>query len=208
VGTLTLGAASTYTGKTTVTGGTLALGTNGSIANSSEIALNGGNFNVSAVTGFSTGASQLLTGNGGSITGNITVNGTMAIGNSPGTMTFNNDLTLGAASISNFEFTVGSFTLGSFDLALGGDGIQGVTFGGTLNLLFDSGETYANGSVKIFDFENYSSDFTTVSFSGLGVGQTATFDASTGFVTVVPEPQAALLGSLGVLALLRRRRNR
>jgi autotransporter-associated beta strand protein len=206
-GTLTLSGANTYTGKTTVTGGSLALASGSSIANSSEIALNGGNFNVSAVAGFSLGASQSLTGHNGSVTGDITVNGTLAIGNSPGTMTFNDDLTLGAASISNFEFTVGSFTLGSFDLALGGDGIQGVTFGGTLNLLFDSGETYTSGSsVKIFDFENYGSDFTTVNFSGLGEGQTAAFDALTGYVTVVPEPEAALLGGIGMLGLLRRRR--
>ncbi|MES2982019.1 MAG: autotransporter-associated beta strand repeat-containing protein [Verrucomicrobiota bacterium] len=205
-GTLTLGAANTYTGKTTVTAGTLALGSGGSIANSTEIALNGGNFNVTAVPGFTIGANQSLTGNG-SITGDITVSGNLAIGASPGTMTFNNNLTLGGGSTSDFEFTLSSFTLGSFDLAVGGDGSQEVVFGGLLNLLFDSGETYANNSsVQIFDFETYGGDFT-VNFSGLGAGQSATFDSGTGFVTIIPEPGSVLMSCVGLaLVLLRRRR--
>ena len=133
--------------------------------------------------------------------------GTLAIGNSPGTMTFNDDLTIGASAVSNLELTDIAFGSGTYDLAQGGDGLQTVTFGGTLNLLF-SGGTYANNSsVQIFDFENYSGDFTTVNFSGLGSGQSAVFDASTGFVTVIPEPGAALLGGLGMLVRLRRRRN-
>lgn len=137
----------------------------------------------------------------------ISVNGTLAIGNSPGTMTFNNDLTIGSSAISDFEFTHIALGLGTYDLAESGTGSQTVTFGGTLNLIF-SGGTYAdNSSVQIFDFENYDGDFTTVNFSGLGEGQSAVFNASTGFVTVVPEPGAALLGGLGMLALLRRRRN-
>lgn len=207
-GTTTLTNTNTYTGTTSVTAGTLALGANGSIANSSEIALNGGNFNVSAVAGFSTGASQTLTGNGGSVTGDITVNGTLAIGSSPGSMTFNDDLTIGGSAVSNFELTDIAFGLGTYDLAQGGAGTQAVTFGGTLNLLF-SGGTYANNtSVQIFDFETYGGGFTTVNFSGLGAGQSAVFNASTGFVTVIPEPgPAALFGGLGVLALLRRRRH-
>ena len=185
----------------------MALGATGSIANSSEIALNGGNFNVSAVAGFSTGASQALTGSG-SITGDITVGGMLAIGNSPGTITFNDDLTLGAAAVSNFELTNIAVGLGTYDLAQGGIDTQSVTFGGTLNLFF-SGGTYANNtSVQIFGFENYSGGFTTVNFSGLAEGQSALFNDSTGFVTVIPEPgPAALVGGFGLLVLLRRRRD-
>lgn len=205
-GTLTLTNTNTYTGKTTVTGGSLALGSAGSIATSSEIALNGGNFNVSAVSGFSTGASQILSGNGGSVTGDIIVNGTLAIGSSPGTMTFNDDLTISGSAVSNFEITDISFGVSTYDLAQSGIGSQTVTFGGSLNLLF-SGGTYANNStVQIFSFENYVGNFASVNFSGLGAGQSAVFDSSTGFVTVVPETEAALLGGIGMLVLLRRRR--
>lgn len=206
-GTTTLTNTNTYTGKTTVSGGSLALGATGSIANSSEITLNGGNFNVSAVAGYSIGSTQTLSGNGGSVTGDIIVNGTLAIGSSPGTMTFNDDLTIGGSAVSNFEFADIAFGLGTYDLAQSGIGSQTVTFGGTLNLFF-SGGTYANNSsVQIFNFENYAGNFTTVNFSGLGVGQSAVFDSSSGFVTVVPEPQAALLGGVGMLLLLRRRRS-
>jgi hypothetical protein len=206
-GTTTLTNTNTYTGKTTVTGGTLALGASGSIATSSEISLNGGNFNISAVAGYSIGAAQTLSGNGGSVTGDITVNGTLAIGNSPGAMTFNNNLTIGSSAISNFELTDIAFGLGTYDLAQSGIGSQTVTFGGTLNLFFTGGSYADNSTVQIFNFDNYAGNFTTVNFSGLGVGQSAVFNSSTGFVTVVPEPQAALLGGIGMLALLRRRRN-
>jgi autotransporter-associated beta strand protein len=206
-GTLTLNGVNTYNGKTTVAGGSLALGAGGSIADSSEIALNGGNFNVSAVAGFSTGAAQALTGNGGSVTGSITVNGTLAIGNSAGTMTFNNDLTVGGLAQSNFEITDTSFALGTFDLAQGGDGSQKVTFGGTLNLLFSGGSYADNSTVQIFNFETYDGDFDAVNFSGLGAGQFATFDSSTGFVTVIPEPSISALACVLVGAgILRRRR--
>lgn len=206
-GTLTLNGVNTYSGLTTVSAGSIEIGSTGSIANTSGVALNGGNFNVSAVTGgYALGALQTLSGSG-TVTGDLTVNGTLAIGASPGTITFNDDLTLGGGSVSNFEFTVGAFTAGSFDLALGGASAQTVVFGGTLNLFFDSGETYLdNSSVKIFDFESYSGNFSSVTFTGLGTGQSATFDSSTGFVTVIPEPTAAALGSIGLLFLLRRRR--
>ena len=70
-----------------------------------------------------------------------------------------------------------------------------------------SGGTHANSSVQIFDFESFSGNFTTVNFTGLGVGQSAVFNATTGFVTVIPEPQAALIGGIGMLALLRRCRD-
>ena len=203
---LTLSAANTYTGSTTVNAGTLALSATGSIANSSAVVLNSGNFNVSAVVGgYVLGGSQTLSGSG-SVTGDLTINGTLAIGNSPGTITFNDDLTLGNGSVSNFEFTVGTFSANSY-LALGGAGSQTVSFDGTLNLFFDSGETYLNNSsVKIFDFESYVGSFTSVTYTGLGAGQSAAFDSATGIVTVIPEPGAAALGGLGFLMLLRRRR--
>ncbi len=207
--TVTLSQVHTYTGATTVNAGTLALGAGGSIASSSGIAVNGGNFNVSSVVGYSTGASQFLTGNG-TVIGNITVGGNLAIGASSGigTMTFNNNLALANTSTSDFEFTLSTFTLGSCDLALGGAGAQGVTFDGILDLMFDSGETYANSSsVQIFDFETYAGNFDTVNFSGLGAGQSAIFDSTTGFVTVIPEPGSALLSCIGLpLVFLRRRR--
>ncbi len=204
-GTLTINGISTYTGKTTVSAGTLAIGANGSIANSSEVSLSGGNFNVSAVTNYALGSTQSLTGSG-SVTGDLSINGTLAIGASPGTIAFNNNLTLGLGSVSNFEFTSGGFGAGSFDLAQGGLA-QTVNFGGILNLFFKADETFTHEtSVKIFDFGSYTGNFTAVNVSGLTGDSSATFNSSTGIVTVVPEPTSAVLGGLGLLALLRRRR--
>jgi autotransporter-associated beta strand protein len=208
-GTVTLSGAKTYTGATTVNGGTLALAATGSIANSSGLALNGGNFNVSAVSGgYALGSTQTLTGSG-YVTGDLIVNGTLTIGSSPGTIVFNDNLGLGVNSVSNFEFIDGSFALNSFDLASSGAGTQNVSFGGTLNLFFNGAETFAdNSSVKIFDFEGYSGNFTDLTFSGLGTGQSAQFDSLTGVVTVIPEPSLAMLmGSVGLFFLYSRRRS-
>jgi autotransporter-associated beta strand protein len=205
-GTQTLTGVNTYEGSTTVSQGTLVIGTGGSIANTSTIHISSGaNLDVSAATGFTVGATQSLTGFG-SVKGDISVQGTLGIGASPGTMTFEDDLTLGSNSVSNFE--INGFSAGNYDLAVAAAlGTQNVAFnGGILNLLFQSGFNTA-GSVKIFDFDTYSgSGFTTVNTTGLADGYTATFDITSGVVTVIPEPRAALLGGLGLLMLLRRRR--
>jgi|GEM_PF-2381152 len=158
----------------------------------------------------------LLIGDSGELTGNGTVNsavtvqdgGTLAIGQSPGTMIFNDDLTLEIGSISLFE--INDFGAGLYDLAQGGAGV-GVTFGGTLNLAFATGFNTL-GSVQIFDFESYTGDFLAVNTSGLASGYVAEFDAVNGMVivNVIPEPGTwALLGiGLGVMLLRARVRYR
>ena len=195
-GTLTLTGANTYTGPTKIDGGSLALGAGGSISSSSGVVLNSGNFNVSALGSYTLNS---LTGSG-SVTGDLTV-GNLAIGNSPGEVTFNDDLTL--TTVSTFD--INGFTSGLYDLASGGAGSQTANFGGILNLAFASGFN-TQGSVQIFNFENYNGGFSSVIPTGLADGYTASFNPSNGYVTVVPEPAAALLGGLGLLALLRRRR--
>jgi hypothetical protein len=57
-----------------------------------------------------------------------------------------------------------------------------------------------------------SGSFSAVNTTGLGSGQSATFDAATGYVTIVPEPSSLVLagaGALlcGMLAWRRRRAN-
>ncbi len=200
-GTLTLTAANAHTGDTVISEGTVALGSSGSIANSSVV-LNNGSFNVSALAGGYTIESGTSLSGSGSVSGNLTINGTLAIGSSPGTMNFAGDL--GLNGIADFEITNPALTLGSYDLATG---TGTVNFGGVLNLFFSGGAYADTTSVQLFDFDGgYSGNFTSVTFSGLAGGQSATFDSATGFVTVIPEPATALLGGFGMLLLLRRRR--
>ena len=76
-GSVTLTASNTYTGPTNISSGTLALGWNGSIAQSSTISLSGGaTLDVSQVGGgYGLGSGQTLSG-----TGNYTVNGLLIAG--------------------------------------------------------------------------------------------------------------------------------
>ena len=95
---------------------------------------------------------------------------------------------------------------------LGGDHLirQTVQFGGTLDLTFSSNFSTL-GSVKIFDFENYSGGFDNFSTTGLADGYSATFDSLSGTVNVVPEPSTYALLALAAAGLgahvVRRRRS-
>lgn len=79
-GTLTLSAINSYTGPTTITTGTLALGTTGTLASGIIDVSNGAAFDVSEINGgFYLGSNQTLKGSG-KIIGNITIIGMHAPG--------------------------------------------------------------------------------------------------------------------------------
>ncbi len=185
--TQTLTGANTYTGATTVTVGTLVV--NGSLGNTSTTIGSGGT----------------LMGTG-TIGGTVGVSGTLAPGNSIGTLNFSQTLTL--AGISDFEIDP---TLGlgfNSDLA----NVTGaITYGGTLNVLYGGPNTnFTNGMVfNLFDGASFSGSFSTINLPDLtGTGLIWQNNLLTnGTITVVPEPTAALLGGMGLLALLRRRRD-
>jgi autotransporter-associated beta strand protein len=83
-GTTILTGTSTYTGATMVSSGKLLV--NGSIASSSGVTVDAG----------------ATIGGSGTLSDTV-VNGTLSAGNSPGTLTVDGDLTLGATSVSLFE---------------------------------------------------------------------------------------------------------
>ncbi len=153
----------------------------------------------------------LIIGNGGELTGSGTVNGDvnvqsgglLAIGESPGTMTFNDNLILESGSVSAFE--IDGLTGGLFDLAQGGDGTQTVTFDGTLNLIFGA-DFDLLGDVQLFDFENYLGNFAEINITGLADGYFAEFNALNGVVTVtvIPEPGTWAFVGLGLGAIILR----
>jgi fibronectin-binding autotransporter adhesin len=172
--------------------------------NAGTLLINGGSSGTPGAVNINSGGT--LAGNGtvgGAV--NVASGGTFAPGNSPGTLTLNNNLTLASGSFSNFE--VNGFTSGLFDLAMGGSGNQTVAFGGTLNVTFSG--IVSSGAITIFDFENYSGNFSALNCIGLGGGLTADFDETTGVLTVVPEPSTtALVLGAGILGLLASRRRR
>jgi autotransporter-associated beta strand protein len=217
----TLSGTNTYNGATTINEGTLALGAAGSIDSTSGVALGGGTFDVSAKTGGYT--VNNLTGSG-NVVGGLTVSTELSIGNSPGQINFGGNLTLGTTLVAadfNYEFTGGDTAadLGivSGDLTLDskvflnlfqlGNYTPGDTFTlfayegsliGTFIGLAD-GDTIMDDQLNSWKIE-YAATSAGQNYSGL-VGQTYVN------ITAIPEPNvAALLGALGTLILLRRRR--
>ena len=83
-----------------------------------------------------------------------------------------------------------------------------MTFGGTLNVNNVGGALVNGDTFDLFNWGSTSGTFSAVNLPGLDPGLTWDDTAlyTTGTITVVPEPRAALLGGLGMLALLRRRR--
>ena len=93
------------------------------------------------------------------------------------------------------------------------NGAGSVVFGGILNLAF-SGGTYADGTDVLQIFANSggrSGNFSAVNYTGLAAGQSATFNAATGFITVVPEPSTYAISTIataGLTGLMRWRKRR
>jgi len=195
--------ASTNAGTVNIGSGSAATFSNG-LSSAGSLIVDG------TLTGATTIASGGVLSGSGTMASAVTIGngGTLAIGNSPGTMTFNENLTLDLNSTSLFE--INGFTAGQFDLAQGGVGTQAVTFGGTLSLVFANGFNTL-GDVKIFDFENYSGSFAGFNSTGLADGYTASFNEANGLVTVVPEPSTyalLALSAVGLAAHMVRRRRR
>lgn len=215
--TVTLDGVSTYTGATHVNSGTLALGAAGSINNTSGVHLGtGGTFDVSAKSGYTV---SNLSGSG-TVTGALTISTQLDIGNSPGTVNFSSDLIIGSGATYLYEM------VGGGSLADLGDVAGGLTLTGSILDLVQLG-TYTQGdkfTLFAYDgtltgtFDGLADDSTFIAGGGEwridyndptaglngGISESNTYVT----ITAIPEPGAALLGGLGVLAMLRRRRTR
>jgi T5SS/PEP-CTERM-associated repeat protein/autotransporter-associated beta strand protein len=202
-GQLTLNGANSYTGLTTISGGTIALSGTGSIGTGGLNLGSGGVFDIVALTSgtYSLPSTGDLIGSG-TLTGNghtLAVLGSFLPGNSPGTVTVDTGFTLdlSGATSTTFDITSPLFTPGTYDLV---NGNGSVIFGGILNLTF-SGGSYDNGTNVLQLFANtggFSGDFTSVVSTGLAAGQFATFNATTGYVSAVPEPSAYAMALAGL----------
>jgi fibronectin-binding autotransporter adhesin len=193
-GTLTLTGANTYTGATAVSAGTLQV--NGSL-----------------------GATALSVANGATLSGSGTLGGLatfasgaiLAPGNSPGTLTFTNGLTLANGSILSFELGTASDLIRVSGGTLTGSASAG---GITLNLSNSGG--FAPATYTLFDFTSAAtssfevSDFafgTTIS----GYSFNLAFSGSTLQLTAsaIPEPSTyAVMAGLAAFGLVVFRRRR
>jgi len=157
-------------------------------------ALTAGTYSLPA-TGDLTGVGT-LSGSGKT----LGVLGSFLPGNSPGTVTVGSGFTLdlSQSGTSVFEITSPAYTAGTFDLVSGGGS---VILGGVLVLNF-SGGTYADGADVLQLFANtggLTGTFSTVNFTGLGAGQSATFNPATGYISLlVPEPSTCALALAGL----------
>jgi fibronectin-binding autotransporter adhesin len=150
-GILTLGGANTYTGPTNVTAGTLQISANDRIANTSDLNVSGGTFDVQTFAetlGIVTLASGTISGSGaGTVTGSSytlqsgTVSAILA-GN--GTVTKN---TAGAVILSGSNTFTGSTTISAGTLQVNTNNGLGTAASGT---------TVANGAALKLNAVNYS----------------------------------------------------
>jgi fibronectin-binding autotransporter adhesin len=201
-GTTILSGVSTYTGATLVSVGTLLV--NGSLGNTA----------VSVSSGATLGGTSGTIGSG-SASVNVASGGTLAPGSSPGTLVVNGNttidgiysyeydggtsvadlldvngtLTLNSATLSLFDLSGDSYTLGDKFTLIAYDFLSG----GFAGYTDDTEYTFGGGS-WLFDYNDVT--------PGLNGGVGNNFIT----ITAVPEPAAAFLGCFGLIALLRRRR--
>jgi autotransporter-associated beta strand protein len=166
-GGIVLNNANTYTGDTTISAGTLKLGASSSIANSPNIIVNG-TFDVSAVSGFTIGASQTLKGSG-TVSGAVTLSGTLSPGNSSiATLTLNSAPSLSGTCAMDVDKTSG--TTSADKIARSGSGLA---YGGTLTVTKTGADTLTSGdSFTLFTITSgsFSGWFSTVTVPALASG--------------------------------------
>lgn len=174
-GEVVFAGANTYTGTTTIeSGATLALANTGSISSSSVIRVDG------TLDATSLAVSGWLRGSG-LVNAATTVNGTLAPGDSPGTLSFTSPLTLAAGSTSEFDIDgTGTGTgAGNYARIIS---TSSVTVDGTLEPLLRGIEGNASNSFV----PSIGEEFTIISAAGGISGSYAAMSPANGAVTGLP----------------------
>jgi autotransporter-associated beta strand protein len=165
-GILTLNAANTYSGSTTINEGTLALGANGSLASGQILVGSGATYDVTALGGYTVGTGQTL-GGSGLVLGAVSVTaGSLAPGlaGAPGTLTLANGLTQ-SGGIDRFDLTDDPTGMAKPNdkLIVTGD----LSLSGTVTLLVNPLEPLPGGAV-----------YPLIEYSGSLLGSLANFNLS------------------------------
>ncbi len=200
-GTWTLCNYNTYTGNTTINGGTLKIASSGSIA-SNLIDVVTGTFDVSDVSGYTLGNGKTIKGNG-SVLGAMTVLGTVEPGESPGMLTVGNTI-FGNASLLKIELA-GTTPETLYDV-LNCTGDLTMQSGSMLTVsLINSFMPISGDTFDILNFTGHSGAFSTINLPTLSGGLSWNLGDLYvgGSITVVPEPAALtmLLTSLAAIGL-------
>jgi fibronectin-binding autotransporter adhesin len=190
-GSLVLGGANTYTGSTTVTAGSLII-----------------DGDQSAATGVLSVASGATLGGSGTIGGATTISGTLAPGNSIGTLTVANNVTWNGGENWVFELGASGPSLGSPGVSdlLAITGGNNFLKGTGSSWTFDFAGTGESGWYKLVEWAGGMTDFDALQFSGVnlsgGFYSEFSIENDALYVNVVPEPStyALLALGLGVLA--------
>ncbi|MCP5533490.1 MAG: hypothetical protein H7A49_11320 [Akkermansiaceae bacterium] len=194
-----------YTGVTNIETGTLKLGHADAIATSSQVIVGASTtLDVTSVA-WTLGSTQTLSGSG-TVSGDALIDGTLATGSSAGTLTFTGNL--GLTTGSEWLVEIGGTATNQFDRLLAGGELS---LGGLITVDLIGGFNPGSGdSFQIAGFSSFVDNGYTFDFNGAALGPNLSWDtsgfSSSGVITVIPEPAAALLGALGFFRLLRRRR--
>ncbi len=230
-GTMVLSAANTYTGATTISGGTLTIDSSGTINSSNAITIQGGELNYNSSTALS--KASTFSGTGGTLSGTGTITPVVTVTNGNtytagalggvGTQKLTGGVKFESGSIFSWDITgaasdtgAGAQNSGSYDkvtgTATGSAAILNiVSSNGFSSAFWDSDKSWNN----LFTTGSLSGIFSSITGSGIvwsgGQGSVAnqgyfTTSGSNLNWTAVPEPTSALAGLLLGAGLLRRRR--
>lgn len=223
--TITLSGTNTYTGTTEVNNGKLVIGSGGSIHANSAVSVSdalGGSSTELVVNGTIHGtlnaATSTIVSGTGTIGGAATISGTLAAGNSTGTLTFANALNLASTTTYSYELTGGGTsadivnvtgTLALADATLSLTQLGDFTAGDIFTLFaYDNAITGTFAGLAEGDTFNAAGGDWKIFYAATEAGLNTTTQSGFNYVNIqaIPEPRAALLGGLGLLLILRRKR--